>query len=133
MIRELSEESSRKPNPIPTQEVTLLPLPTKSFALPLTNVGSAYLIPSARNFESVDLISTRSPYSLFQMTIADTHSIKSNGLKVILEHLKDAYNWKETDRIRLYIVVPDDVFDTFQKLPKIISSVDQYALRIKLT
>ena len=52
---------------------------------------------------------------------------------MILEYLKDAYNWKETDRIRLYIVVPDDVFDTFQKLPKIISSVDQYALRIKLT
>ena len=47
-----------------------------------------------------------------------------------------------------FIVVPDDAFDTFtiyqkytrlknetkiQKLPKIVSSVDQYALRIKLT
>ena len=76
------------------------------------------MIPPARNFESVDSISTRSPYSLFQMTIADTHSIKSNGLRVILKDLKDAYNWKETDRIRLYIVVPDDVFDTFTRCQK---------------
>ena len=52
------------------------------------------------------------------MTIADTHSIKSNGLRMILKDLKDAYNWKETDRIWLYIVIPDDVLDTFTRYQK---------------
>nr|BAP69148.1 RxLR effector candidate protein [Hyaloperonospora arabidopsidis Emoy2] len=65
-----------------------------------------FLQPASRNFEPVDAMAK--PDELFQVTCAQVHPCKHNGLLKALEMLGNP------DEPRLYFVVPPDVFEGFE-------------------
>uniref|UniRef100_A0AAV1TQG9 Crinkler effector protein N-terminal domain-containing protein n=1 Tax=Peronospora matthiolae TaxID=2874970 RepID=A0AAV1TQG9_9STRA len=70
-----------------------------------SDVGE-FLQPASRNFESVDAMAK--PDELFQVTCAQVHPCKQNGLLKALEMLGNP------DEPRLYFVVPPDVYEGFE-------------------
>ena len=65
-----------------------------------------YCKPVAKNFESID--SMIAPNTLFQITVAEKHPVKHNGL----DKLKDKL--ATSGELRLYFVVPSDRYRGFQ-------------------
>ena len=105
------------------------------FSIPEEDIGTIWT--PGPNFPSVDIILT--PNSLFQITISQSHPVKQEPLRKILEKLPAKEN------ISLYFIVPDDNFETFkfqnyqneqgnvsQKVPKPIRMLEQWVLGVRL-
>lgn len=61
-----------------------------------------------KNFGAVDLILMQD--KIFQITVSNKHPIKQNE---IVKVIKNMPAFKREDKIRLFFVVPDDVYDGF--------------------
>ncbi|EGG21762.1 hypothetical protein DFA_01648 [Cavenderia fasciculata] len=70
---------------------------------------NVYLRPNNRDFEAVDSIIK--PKFLFQMTVSDSHSIKSSGLHNLLHSLDPSH----TKDIFLFFVVQEKNYSTFSQ------------------
>ena len=62
----------------------------------------------SKNIGAVDLIVT--PDKLFQMTISLKHFIKQNVLVKTMENMR----YKNGEKIWLFFVVPDDIYDEYK-------------------
>jgi hypothetical protein len=69
-----------------------------------------YYKPVEQNFPSIDAVIA--PNKLFQMTIAKTHPIKMNGLKILQDKLGGEY---ASEDIKFYFVVPEHLYDNYGK------------------
>ena len=105
------------------------------FSIPEKDTGTIWT--PGPNFPSVDIILT--PNLLFQVTISPHHPVKQKPLQKILEKLP------AKEKILLYFVVPEDIFETFtfqnyhneqghvsQKVPDPIKMVEQWVLGVPL-
>lgn len=94
-----------------------------------------YLKPSVSNFPAVDSI--RLPDIWFQMTVSRSHPVKHALVRTILDHF--------SGNVRLYFVVPPDIFDDFKwqpivnlgggqpsAVPSFMNRVSQHVLRLPL-
>lgn len=61
-----------------------------------------------RNFGAVDLILTQD--KIFQITVSNKHPIKQNEIVKVIQNMPA---FQRGDKIRLFFVVPDDVYDGF--------------------
>ncbi|CAG8504969.1 5075_t:CDS:2 [Cetraspora pellucida] len=106
-VRRLTRDSIKQPE----EELHLQNLPHQQFHNIDEIVPGYYNIPENTNFESVDAIAPNRNgiHHLYQMTIAETHDIKVNGLNKLENNLKDL-------PIHLYFVVPNinEMFDNFR-------------------
>jgi hypothetical protein len=120
-------------------------LPPQNKILYFSNTGidsikdEKYYQPKDPKFSSFDAIIA--PDQLFQVTIAKTHSIKTNGLKRVCKKLGD-----NEDAIYSYFAILERLYNDDFKIQKVVNSknepginisgwkrhVFQYALKIKL-
>ena len=61
-----------------------------------------------KNFGAVDLILMQD--KIFQITVSNKHPIKQNEIVKVIQNMPA---FKRGDKIRLFFVVPDDVYDGF--------------------
>ncbi|KNF06045.1 hypothetical protein PSTG_00560 [Puccinia striiformis f. sp. tritici PST-78] len=66
--------------------------------------------PFSKNLSSIDLL--RGPANFFQVTVAKRHPIKYSGLKIALNAMGQS-----ASPLRLYFVVPPDLFWTYKSQP----------------
>src|SRR5262249_49881867 len=100
-------------------------------------------IPTVPNFPCLDLF--LAPDGLFQVTVSSNHPVKQAPLKDIAESIL-GNNWNATNKeLRLYFVVPSDIYDNFmaqnylttagavsQNIFAAVQRVKQYALKFDL-
>lgn len=65
-------------------------------------------MPKVSNYESVDSIVP--PDKVFQMTVSHEHPVK-------MKHLKEIKNILKCNDLKLYFVVPEDIYVDFQQQP----------------
>lgn len=104
------------------------------------NNEDVLLIPDKRNFPAIDFVMM--PDQLFQLTVAKKHPIKHNEIvKIVKEISHDKI-------IRLYFVVPEEIYDDFtyqnyitknkkgggmkkiKKKSMVLNNVEQWVLKI---
>ena len=124
-----------------TKVVTQLRLPLKTVFRfnELTDApteSSYYLKPQSKRYAAVDSISP--PDMAFQMTVSLEHTIHIDIQKIV--------NYYSPAEFKLYIVVPDSIFDSIRKVqpyvekygrvvkcpPRVIERIKQYVLSIPL-
>jgi len=82
-------------------------------SLDVINAVNRIVVPDARNFESADafrvnLNPTQTEVLLFQMTVGKSHPTKYNGVKQVMDKIREELNDK-TISCKLVFVVPGDV------------------------
>ncbi|RIB10448.1 hypothetical protein C2G38_2106062 [Gigaspora rosea] len=113
-VRRLIKDGIKQPE----EELHLHNLPLNQFRNIIEITPGYYNIPEDANFESVDAIAPQrnESHHLYQITTAETHDIKVNGLSKLENNLKGL-------PIHLYFVVPNfgDTFNNF-RLQKYVTS-----------
>ncbi|CAG8830763.1 32696_t:CDS:2 [Gigaspora margarita] len=119
-VRRLTRDSIKQPE----EELHLQNLPQQQFHNIDEIIPGYYNIPEGTNFESVDAIAPNrnETHHLYQMTTAETHDIKVNGLNKLENYLKDL-------PIHLYFVVPNinDTFNNFRLQKYVTSGNTEYS------
>ncbi|CAB4435540.1 unnamed protein product [Rhizophagus irregularis] len=72
------------------------------------NEGNIAIRPTVKNFGAVDLIIMQD--KLFQITVSNKHPIKHNEIVKVIQNMPA---FKRGNKIRLFFVVPDEVYDGF--------------------
>ena len=86
------------------------------------------VVPDARNFESADAVKFsltphKSEVFLFQMTVGKCHPTKYNGVKAIMDKIRNEIGSNHTLSCKLIFVVPSDV-ETFYRSPQAVINMD---------
>ncbi|PKK58328.1 hypothetical protein RhiirC2_763480 [Rhizophagus irregularis] len=72
------------------------------------NEDNIAIRPTVKNFGAVDLIMMQD--KIFQITVSNKHPIKQNEIVKVIQNMPA---FKKGNKIRLFFVVPDDVYDGF--------------------
>ncbi|RIB25147.1 hypothetical protein C2G38_2138897 [Gigaspora rosea] len=84
------------------------------------------IVPSKSNFGAADLFV--SPNDIFQITVSHRHPIKQTELVNIVKNLP-GYIKDSNAKIRLYFVVPDDIYENYKTQDIVTRDVDTKSLR----
>ncbi|CAG8479909.1 222_t:CDS:2 [Rhizophagus irregularis] len=110
-VRRLTKDINEDSEKLPVEELTLKGLTHKQFRKIDEISSECYNISDSPNFKSIDSIAPDcdGTHYLYQMTIADKHSIKVKSLSELESKINDY------QLINLYFVVPNinDLFDDF--------------------
>ncbi|RIB06214.1 hypothetical protein C2G38_2046960 [Gigaspora rosea] len=116
------------------------------------NDEATIIQPIKRNFGAADFIIL--PDNIFQITVSKKHPIKQSELVKIVKNIK-AYRINPNSTIKLWFIVPEDIYDDFQSqkyiTPKniiggdleaykevsrkssVLNNIEQWVVKIKLT
>ncbi|KAF0488607.1 rxlr effector candidate protein [Gigaspora margarita] len=84
------------------------------------------IVPSKSNFGAADLFV--SPNDIFQITVSHRHPIKQTELVNIVKNIP-GYIKHSNAKIRLYFVVPDDIYENYKTQDIVTRDVDTKSLR----
>jgi hypothetical protein len=96
-------------------------------------------VPKSKSYAAVDFIIP--PYDLFQVTVSRNHGVKGEAMNRLISTLGD----DGKSIFRLFFVVPEEIYDSFQEqpyltkygkrylnnLPMVCNRIQQFALKMK--
>nr|CAG8607904.1 10953_t:CDS:2 [Entrophospora candida] len=112
------------------------------------NEDTTVVVPDKQNFGAVDLFIT--PDSILQITVSENHPIKQAELIKVINNMP-IYIHDSNAKIRLYFVVPDEIYDKFKqqnyttrdkdskndrpvkRVDPTLKNIEQWVLKIQIT
>jgi len=96
-------------------------------------------VPKSKSYAAVDFLIP--PYDLFQVTVSRNHGVKGEAMNRLISTLGD----DGKSIFRLFFVVPEEIYDSFQEqpyltkygkrylnnLPMVCNRIQQFALKMK--